>query len=276
MGVDVTTSDHGQRLGLDTEYPISEGTLTCLHESGWARLPQLLSGAVVEEIRAHLAAGRLRDSQPGPEKKADKNPNVSYEGMAWRDRFLHDVATSRRVGGTVVRLMRQPTAAFVQDISFNKPAHSRPTPLHQDFSYFPFDRKGILSVWIALVDMTEDMGPLHYLEGSHHEGPLGYMNRDRSVDIRDTYPQLRDRAIVAGEPLAAGDAQVHWGLTVHGAGSNDTDTARESWVARYVRSDAVYTGLRHPHYDRFELETGSVVGDCDVFPTVAPDGLIGR
>ena len=91
------------------------------------------------------------------------------------------------------------------------------TGYHQDYSYQPFDRKGSMTFWIALVDMTPEMGPLRYLRGSHREGPLGLSGRQ---DIRDTYPQLREAEVVGGQALKAGDAQAHWELTVHGAAPN--------------------------------------------------------
>lgn len=265
-------------LGLDVEYPVSEEQVTSLQQAGWAPVPGLLSQPVVEELRRRLAATAprnndavtqsYRQSDAGPKVQ---NTNVSHEAMAWRDPFFKQVATSPRVASAAVRLMGRPEALLAQDISFIKPGGSGRTQPHQDYAYFPLDRKGTVTLWIALVDMSENMGPLHYLEGSHLEGPLGLHG---GLDIRRNYPHLFDSEIVAGTPLKAGDAQAHWDLTIHGARPNGTATAREAYVVRYIRADTVYSGVGHPHFDAFDLAPGDRFADSGAFPRVDANGLV--
>jgi len=106
----------------------------------------------------------------------------------------------------VVRFTKQPAALLAQDISFNKESGSGQSYWHQDYSYFPCDRKGGLTVWVALVDLSEDMGPIRYMEARIsrtarlHPPP---------ADLRDTYPQLWTSS-GCGMAMAAGDAVVHW------------------------------------------------------------------
>ena len=170
--------------------------------------------------------------------------------------------------------MKQPTAIFAHDSSFFKPPGAPELSFHQDHSHLPFDRHGCVTLWIALVDMSEDMGPLRYLEGSHHEGPLGL--RDPERGILEVYPQLGDRKIVPRKPLLAGDAQAHWALTVHGSAPNNTESPREAVAFRYIRSDTVYTGWRHAHFDPLHLNPGDRFRDIDLFTIVGPDGPIER
>lgn len=271
-------TEGAEGLGLDAEYPVSEEQVTSLYGQGWAPVPGLLGKGVVEGIRARLAKERPRDNDAVTQsyRANDKGPRVvntnrSHEAMAWRDPFFKQVATSRRLASAAVQLMKQPHALLAQDISFIKPAGSGRTQPHQDYAYFPLDRKGTVTLWIALVDMSEDMGPLHYVEGSHLEGPLGLHG---GLDIRETYPHLFDRKIVAGTPLAAGDAQAHWDLTVHGAAPNATDTAREAYVVRYTRTDTIYSGIGHPHFDSFDLTPGTPLADTGQFPEVDSRGLV--
>jgi hypothetical protein len=267
---------------LSVDYEITEAQISSLHEHSWARLPGLLSSDVVEEIRQRLAFTPQRPkgavsksfgkTDTPPEDAPDmQSTNISHDSMAWHDDFFGAVATSRRVAGTAVRLMKQPSALLAQDASFIKPPGGTPSHLHQDFSYFPLDRRGEVSLWIALVDMSEEMGPLHYLEYSHLDGPLGI---DDGTDIRETYPELKDRRIVGGGPLKAGDAQAHWDLTIHGADPNRTETSREAYVVRYMRIDTVYTGIGHPHYDKFKMNPGALFADSGQYPLVGPGGLI--
>jgi len=119
--------------------------------------------------------------------------------------------------------------------------------------------------------MTEEMGPLRYLRGSHREGPLGLIE---SRDIRDVYPRLRDSEVVGGQALKAGDAQAHWELTVHGAAPNRGPDRRDAVAFRCMRSDTIYTGLTHPHWNKFKLRPGTRFADSGQFPRIGPGGLI--
>lgn len=258
--------------GLDTPYPVTAEQARSLREDSWASVPGLLDAETVAAVRDALLAAEPRTTISGPDKPpADPNALLSHEGVAWRDPYLRSVATSRRVASAVVGLTGQADALFCQDISFFKPEGANPITYHQDYSYWPFDRKGCVTLWIALVDLTPEMGPLRYLKGSHLEGPLGLIEE---TDIRDRYPHLRDSEVVGGVAMKAGDTQAHWELTLHGSARNKGPGRREAVAFRYIRSDTIYIGLTHPHYDQFGLEPGKRFIDNPNFPHIGPDGLI--
>jgi ectoine hydroxylase-related dioxygenase (phytanoyl-CoA dioxygenase family) len=54
-------------------------------------------------------------------------------------------------------------------------------------------------------------------------------------------------------PLSAGDATVHDGLTIHGAGENHSDDVRVGWALVFIPADALWTGLSHPHANMRDL-----------------------
>jgi ectoine hydroxylase-related dioxygenase (phytanoyl-CoA dioxygenase family) len=272
-GTDVSEVDENQ--ALSTKYPLTAEQVAQLHETGWVHLPGLLIQEVVEQIRAHLAETPELSRPagfPGADSFETKTALTRREGLCWQDPFMRRIATSRRIASAVVGLMKRETALLAADMSFNKAAEGGDTKLHQDYPYYPWDRAGGLTVWIALVDMTEDMGPIQYLEGSHREGPLGFA--DPSVDILDANPQLRDRKIGLVPSMAAGDANVHLDLLVHGSAPNTTERDREAWAVRYMRADTVYNGVSHPHYDQFGLTAGTRFADSGQFPLVGLDGLV--
>ncbi len=259
---------------LETPYPITAAQVRSLQEDSWASLPGLLDADTAAELRDALLAAEPRTTISGPTKPAaDPAALLSHEGVAWRDPRVRRIATSRRLSSAVVALIEQTDALFCQDISFFKPEGAKPIPYHQDYSYWPFDRKGCVTLWIALVDLTPEMGPLRYLKGSHREGPLGLIEQR---DIRDAYPHLRDSEVVGGNAMKAGDAQAHWELTLHGSGRNKGPGRREAVAFRYIRSDTIYVGLTHPHYDQFGLQPGDRFVDNDAFPHIDADGLVER
>lgn len=284
-----SVSAQSDLAGLDEEYPVTEQQVSDLHERGWARLPGLLSTEITERLRELIvtqprrpldAIGKsfrkIKDSSQDDgvqflDHESDPLHNFNHEGMAWRMPYFMSVATSRRVASAAVKVMRREQAVFVQDISFFKPGPGTPTNMHQDYASWPFDRKGQINVWIALVDMGADMGPLQYIEGSHHAGPLGLAGK---LDVRATYPELSGRPVGGGQALRAGDAQVHWDLTVHGAPENSTNRVREAYVLRFARTDTIYNGIGHPHYDLFNLPIGRAFGELTAFPNIDVNGLV--
>lgn len=274
MSTDSLDRTGTEGLGLDAEYLVTNEQLSSLYEQSWCFLPGLLNEEAVAALRARYRTSKAReypggDVQYGPNSaqlEFGEDDLVMHEGLAWSDPFMRELATSPRLGDLVLTLMKQPSAVLVHDMSFMKTPGAIPIPFHQDHSYHPHDRAGCLSFWIALVDIEENMGPLRYIEGSHLDGPLGYID---DADVRDVYPQLKDRKIVHGPtPIRAGDAQAHWNLTVHGSGPNDGDRTREAVALRYVRPDMVYTGLHHPHYDKFNLSPMVKFRDVEAFPRI--------
>jgi hypothetical protein len=257
---------------LDTAYEVTEEQKRSIYEDSWAPVPGLLDEETTARLREHLLAAEPRTTISGPKApKADPEALLSHEGVAWRDDVVMEIATSKRVSSAVVGLYGLEDALFCQDISFFKPVGAPVIPFHQDYSYWPFDRKGCLSLWIALSDMEESMGPLRYLKGSQKEGPLGLIEQR---DIRDAYPHLRDREVVGGKPLKAGDAQAHWELTLHGSGANEGPNRREAVAFRWIRSDTVYIGMTHPHYDQFGFTPGDTFLSSGKLPHVGPEGRI--
>lgn len=267
-------------LGFDETYDVSEEQVRFFREHGWVRLPGLLSRKATQAIRVPLAE---LDFRPPPDPNGAvflKGARVDdyaakamqkHEGLAWKYPFFRELGTSRLIAGACVKLMDVPEALLVQDSSYFKPAFGGETSFHQDFPFLPFDRTGSLTIWIALIDIAPDMGPLRYLEGSHRLGPLG---RFMGADPRDDYAQLRDCPVAAGEFMRAGDAQVHWDLTMHGAAPNRSDQAREAYAMRFIRSDTIYTGAPHPHFDNLGIKGGSPFTDCPGLFRVNANGLV--
>lgn len=262
----------GDDRSLDTPYPVTEEQIASLHNDGWALLPGLISKEDAAKLCETLTALPSRGMLSGPDSPPITDEIfILHERVAWSDPFMKRVSSSRRVGGAMVKMMRQPEAVFVQDISFFKPVGSIEVPFHQDYSFWPFDREGCVTFWIALEDMEPEMGVLRYLKNSHREVPRGFIEKQ---DIRDVYPHMNDYEIVGGQAMKAGDAQVHWSLTVHGSTTNDGDRRRSALALRYQRPDAQYNCVPHPHYDRFGLKFGQKFSECPELWRVGPDGLI--
>ena len=139
-------------------------------------------------------------------------------------RHLMDQGPARRLAEEVL----QDEVVPVNMQYFNKPAGiGQPTPAHQDGYYFHLTPCEAVTGWLALEDVDEENGCIHYIRGSHLEtsfrphgrtGVLGF-----SQGITD-FGTTHDRANEVSFPGPAGTFLMHHAKTIHWAGANRSST----------------------------------------------------
>lgn len=161
---------------------------------------------------------------------------------------------SARLGEIAARCLGVEALRVLHFAGFIKPGGGPPTPLHQDLSYIPLDTDKVISIWIPLTELTPEMAPLVFAEGSHLHGclddPLGGAGR---------FPLVQSGA------MAAGDVSLHLGWTLHGALKNSSARTREAFAICYFADGA-----------RIERREGgpfiqNILNSC--FPGLAPGQL---
>ena len=83
------------------------------------------------------------------------------------------IALHKRLAETARRLSQAAQVRIYHDHALIKPpgVESRETNWHQDFPYWGgMDRPGALSAWVAVDDVTEENGCMHFVPGSHKFG----------------------------------------------------------------------------------------------------------
>ncbi|MDP3317398.1 MAG: phytanoyl-CoA dioxygenase family protein [Devosia sp.] len=262
---------------LQQEYSIAPDTVAQFQRDGWAPLPGLLSPEIAASILQHLKASDALVAPTKTEKWMTTNDYQKvlrmHDGMAWKDDWFKSLALSPRLSSLALKLMSRDEGLFIHDMSFIKTGEDgAPTPYHQDYPHWPFDRTGAFTIWIALTDMSEDMGTLKFLPGSHREGPLGRYSHNAADDMCKANPELlRKYPPVGGRALRAGDATVHLDMLVHGAGGNATGKDRAAYTVRYMPKDVIYTGAPHRHFDQFGLTSGDHFADSPKIPHIGRD-----
>ena len=251
---------------------------SAFRREGWTKLPRLLGDAELARLQEIYAceeeagastlmgqvgegaatAGFAYQAHPDMAKMWDNRIDLR---MRWPE--LHRVVA--RYATVAEALIGCEEVKVFWDKTFTKPpvaVGTRQSVWHQDYPFNPIDRRGFLSVWIAVDDVTEEMGAMRFVPGSHRLGPLGrfdLVGRDHGWD-ETLRPE--DRELVSDpvtQPLAAGEATVHDGLTLHGAGENLSDRPRRGWTIIYIPAETRWTGGPHPHADN--NIAGMVLGD---------------
>ena len=143
--------------------------------------------------------------------------------------------------------MGVPGVRLYHDQSLFKEAGGGFTPWHQDQQYWPLDTKNTVTMWMPLVDVSQDMGTLYFASGSNDEylGELAISDDSEQI-IKD---HVAKKGFNVSEPVSmkAGDATFHSGYTLHGAPGNNGTYAREVMTVIYYADGVPVGELSNQH-----------------------------
>jgi hypothetical protein len=122
-----------------------------------------------------------------------------------------------------------------------------------------------LGVYVALDEITPEMGPMWFMSGTHVLGSLGY--GIQTPERRESWERLRRYEARRPDGLAAGDATVHLSTVLFGSPENAGTAGRWMYVIGYVPGDALYTGSPNVRTDGLGLEPFQPI-DHPNFPVV--------
>jgi ectoine hydroxylase-related dioxygenase (phytanoyl-CoA dioxygenase family) len=178
----------------------------------------------------------------------DRNDKASLKQI--QKMFEYDGYFAKLMNGGVVRRLAETLLDDeVRPINmqyFNKPAGmGRATPPHQDGYYFHLTPSEAVTGWLALDDVDEENGCIHYVRGSNKTegfrphgktGVLGF-----SQGITD-FGNENDQANAVALPGTAGTFLMHHARTIHWAGPNHAkDRSRRAigfiYYAKRARED---------------------------------------
>jgi ectoine hydroxylase-related dioxygenase (phytanoyl-CoA dioxygenase family) len=141
---------------------------------------------------------------------------------------------ARRFAQIAARLVGAQGIRLFHDQALFKEGSGGFTPWHQDQYYWPLDTHQTITMWMPLIDVTPDMGPMTFVSGSYHEGYLAPIAiSDESEHYFDRL--VRERGWHPTEPpsMVAGDVTFHAGWTLHRASPNTTGKMREVMTVIY-------------------------------------------
>lgn len=222
---------------LDSEYPLTPEQIAAYRRDGFVVLRDVLPPETIDAFRPRITQfiqNVLPTLPPLAERPTYGKAFVQVTHLWNREVALAALSLSRRLGKIVADLMGVEAVRIYHDQALHKEPGGGITPWHQDLYYIPLDGPNVLTLWMPLVDVAEAMGTLRFAAGSHANGSLydgpksdavdGYfqeMIRERGWPVRDT------------GRLAAGDAVLHTGWTLHSAPGNATDRMREVFNVVY-------------------------------------------
>jgi ectoine hydroxylase-related dioxygenase (phytanoyl-CoA dioxygenase family) len=252
---------------------VTDDEVAAYQENGWVSMPGLVSRELATELLNHLkrVTGIEHDELPPdhPEGRTIAQ-RIKDEGLAkiffmsrMHDETVFAFATSRALGEAAARLTGfRPLRLLTDGVICKLPSWteatgiwSGPSPWHQDFPPVPWDRAGGAQFWLALCEITPDMGSMQHLSGSHRERPLGNVPYTPDQNLRELYPYLTEKYPVSpAHHLQPGDVLAHDALTVHFAEENRTNRIRWVYTSYRIPANTLYNGIPNERFDGYGFE----------------------
>lgn len=123
------------------------------------------------------------------------------------------------------------------------------TPWHQDQYYWPLNTNNTITMWMPLIDITEDMGMLTFASASHKDGAVGSLSiSDESEALLEQHIHDKGYVVTRAKTMSAGDATFHYGWTLHTAPANQSnDIIREVMTIIYYADGTLVTAPQNIH-----------------------------
>lgn len=150
-------------------------------------------------------------------------------------RLAAEVTGAERVQVWWVQLLYKPSTAAV----------STNVGWHQDFAYWSNNwesPEGLFTAWVALSEVTEESGPMHFVPGSHRWGFTGdgdFFNQKDEEQLRYLKEKYGVAWTTQSGALPMGGVSLHHSLTFHGSGANRSGAPRRSFAVHLRTEKAV-------------------------------------
>jgi ectoine hydroxylase-related dioxygenase (phytanoyl-CoA dioxygenase family) len=227
---------------LDGTYALSNEQIACFRREGFILLPAVAGKEEIAAWRPAILHARDQYGQEAvPLDQRDTYGRAFLKGLnLWESsERVRRFVTSPRFARIAADLLGVNAVRIYHDQALLKEAGGGITPWHQDQHYWPLDTANTVTMWMPLVDVTQEMGAMRFACGSHRDGYLGDAPIGDESEARfQTYIRDHGFRVEQVRLLSAGDASFHYGWTLHGAPANTTTRTREAMTVIWFADGA--------------------------------------
>ena len=227
---------------LSSEYAVSAEQVNKFQQNGHLLLRGVVSPEEMTAYRSHIVDAAInydREEEVLEQIAAGRQNGWRFVHNLWeRDEVVRQFVLARRFAKLAADLMAVNAVRILRDESYFKEVGGASTPWHQDCDFFPLDTSQVISMWIALSDISVEMAPLTFASGSHKGGYLIPEADEMQQGLSEQSLRKRGFELHNHGAMAAGDVTFHAGWTLHGSGVNTSDRMREVLVIVYYQDGA--------------------------------------
>ena len=227
---------------LSQTYPLSSEQVDAYARDGHVFLPQLLPAEALASFREAIVATADRhstESRPLEERDTYGKAFLQIFNLWTRNETARRFVLAPRFAQVAAQLMGVDAVRIYHDQALFKEPGGGITPWHQDQHYWPLNTDRTITLWMPLVDISEDMGMMQFASGAHRLGQIANQTISDASEAFYADYIAREGLPIAGEPRArAGDASLHAGWALHRAMPNASSKRREVMTAIYFADGA--------------------------------------
>lgn len=252
---------------MDKKYKVTVEQKAEYDECGALIVREILSkDEITKGLNAYDAVMKMQARESGI-SEADYYAVISQIRDLWKFHdFFNQLIFKSSIPAIAAQLMGKNAARLLHDHVISKPmGKSLEVPWHQDYPYWPTDRPGGLSVWLALDDVDDNAGPLEIIPSSQllgEERPVDFIkNPNRALDQHPERLKL---------PVKKGDAVILHSLTWHRTGPNISSPNRRAYISLWIPPESRYAPLHsdwHPVNFNVKVRAGELLNE-DWFPVI--------
>lgn len=226
-----------QAPDLNSEYRLTDAMVKEYQTKGHILLRSLASTSEIQFYRDAILDGvaKLNTERRKMEDRDTYGKAFLQIFNLWRqNEILKKFVLAKRFGQVAAKLMGVERVRLYHDQALFKEPGGGHTPWHQDQFYWPLDTNNTITMWMPLVDITEEMGIMRFASGSHQLGSvLSAAISDASEEFFQQFVNSKGYDVTGANKMSAGDATFHAGWTIHNAPGNKSKTMREVMTIIY-------------------------------------------
>jgi ectoine hydroxylase-related dioxygenase (phytanoyl-CoA dioxygenase family) len=239
---------------IDSHYNLEDQKIDFFWQNGFVILKNVLSKDEISVYRNEIK--KVAENRYNYKNKDFDGAFYQALNIRFDSKGVEKFCLSKRIGKIAADLMRtNAVRIFHEQAIFKEPGDTK-SYWHQDQYFWPLNTNLHIGMWMALTDMTKDMGLMRFVKNSHTIGDLvGKSISTKSETHFDDVIKNNNLETIEINSMSAGDCSFHFGWTIHGAGLNKSNKVREAMVVTYY-ADGSRVG---------KLDTKDRKGDAELF-----------
>jgi ectoine hydroxylase-related dioxygenase (phytanoyl-CoA dioxygenase family) len=226
---------------LNSSLPLTEDKIKSYNDFGFVKIENVIEKEYLPEVRKIIQSAVLlrkgKDERELKDKSQYEQSLLQCGFLCWDFPAMKEFVFAKRFAGIVRDLMKADHIRLWHDQALFKEPGGRITDAHQDCSYWPIaEPHYTATMWLALTDVPIEKGCLYFYPQTNDPNLKEYVDIFKNPHQPD---HLNDKEKIF-EPLKAGDATFHSGLTFHGAANNQTDEMREAMTIIYIKDGVTF------------------------------------